>query len=317
MSSHCLSHMQSLAPTVSVVIISTRQNSLRINLPRVIASASSVVAEVILVCQGYKPDVNLVESKVYMKVFYSPGLLGSSSARNFGADNATGDFICFFDDDIYPQLDFFQLSLNYFDTNPSVAGVLGAIHVKNDIPSSLFRKFNRPAAKNLSEYLLWRLSNGNSGVFRRTGLRFDTRLGIGSYFGSCEDGDYILSISRFGSIDFLPGAIVYHPNMDEKEINEEARMISYARGLGGCFAKNPSIGTGIFLVASLLKNILSFVTLCCLLNFGVSMSHIKAALAKIYAIFEWRRLPKQNIINSDMPVRVIPISVRRRTEESK
>lgn len=303
------------APTISVVIISTSHLRLQTNLPRVIAAARGVVAEVILVCQGYQPDVSRMDSMAALKVLHSPSLLGTSQARNCGVDHAIGEFICFLDDDVHPQPDFFQSTLNYLAANPSAAGVLGAIQVEGDAASPLFRKFRRPAASCLGAYGLWRLANGNSGVFRRTGLRFDPRLGVGTSFGAFEDADYLLAISRLGPLGFLPKAILFHPDMDESETRDAARMRGYARGLGGCFSKNHGGSALAFLLASVLNNLASFIRPRPYSSFRARLSHMEAAAAKILAIPAWYRYAKNVPRVVPQEVRMLVSSVGERASE--
>lgn len=174
-------------PILSVVIISINNSRLQENLPNVIATTRFTSAEIILVCQGYTPNFSYIDSAVNIRVLHTPELLGISRARNCGADYAVGEFISFLDDDVRPDPNFFQLTLDFLKKTPSAIGVLGSIQVNGNVNAPLFRKFRRPAMVEVSTFTIWRLANGNSGVFRRTGARCDIRLGVGTYYGSCED----------------------------------------------------------------------------------------------------------------------------------
>lgn len=277
-------------PVLSIVMISTRYANLTANLQAVIEAAQATEsAEIIVVCQGYRPDLSFLSTRLALKVLYSSTLLGISLARNVGADYASGQFISFLDDDINPDRSFYQLTIAALQACPERVGVLGALQVSGNPKSRLFGKFRRPGSSQLGNYDLWRLTNGNTGVFLRTGLRFDPRLGVGANFGAFEDGDYLLSIARLGPLAYLPDAVLFHPDMTEKETCDARRMCQYGRGLGGCLRKNAGVSGAIFFAASILNNVLMFLRIRPYPSLAARWSHMQAAGAKIVGWIEWRK----------------------------
>jgi hypothetical protein len=274
---------------ISIVVISTRSTNLTANLQALLEAAQATEsAEIILVCQGYRPDLSFLSTRIALKVLYSSMLLGSSRARNVGADYASGQFISFLDDDIHPDRSFYQLTIAALQACPERVGVLGALQVMGNPKSRLFGKFRRPGSSQLGGYDLWRLTNGNTGVFLRTGLRFDPRLGVGAKFGAFEDGDYLLSIARLGPLAYLPDAVLFHPDMTETETCDARRMRQYGRGLGGCLRKNAGVSGAIFFAASLLNNLLMFLRIRPYPSLAARWSHMQAAGAKIVGWLQWR-----------------------------
>lgn len=277
-------------PEISIVVISICPDNLAANLQHVVDAAEALTsAELILVCQGYTPDLSRLQVQLPVTVVGAPRLLGISRARNCGADEARGKFISFLDDDVRPQPDFFERCVHELNTRPELVGVLGALLVSGNGRSKLFSKFRRPASPRLGTYELWRLANGNTCVFRRSGLRFDPRLGVGTVFGSFEDADHLLAIARLGTLAYLPDAVLFHPDMSEAEIFNPVRMCQYGRGLGGCFRKNPSWPGAVFFAGSLVNNLLRFLRLRPYPSMRARWSHVLAARAKIAGWLQWEQ----------------------------
>jgi|GEM_PF-4293070 len=276
------------SPLISIVVISTHAVNLRANLQAVVDAAQAIEsAEIILVCQGYRPDLSFLKTSLAIKILHSPALLGISRARNAGADYAQGQFISFLDDDIWPDRRFYELMIAALIDHPQRVGVLGALQVRDSPDSRLFGKFQRRSAPRLRRYDLWRLANGNTGVFLRTGLRFDPRLGVGANFGSFEDADYFLSASQLGPLAYLPEAVLFHPDMTENETRDPRRMCQYGRGLGGCLRKNGCISGYVFFAASLLNNLLMFFRIRPYSTLSARCAHAQAAGAKLVGWLQW------------------------------
>lgn len=279
---------ESHSPILSIIIISTSLKRLIENTPSIFNSVENISHEVILVCQGYELDETLIPKFNNCKTLIYKNNLGIAEARNKGLNVAKGKYVSFLDDDIKTDLDYFNNTLFILDNNYKYIGVIGKISVEGNPNSSLFKKFKREAKENLNNFYLWRLSNGNTILYRRTDLRFDSRLGVGSKFGAFEDTDFLLRISKLGKLCYSPNCIVYHPDMSTEELIEFNRITSYAKGLGACLSKNLSIGGFLFFVSSLLNNIVFAVFFA--RSYKDRTNHLAAFCYKIYAFFAWMKV---------------------------
>lgn len=282
---------ESHSPILSIIIISTSLKRLIENTPSVFNSVKSISHEVILVCQGYELDVALIPNFNRCTTLIYKNNLGISEARNKGLNVAKGKYVSFLDDDIKTDLDYFNNALFILDNNDKYIGVIGKISVEGNPNSSLFKKFKREAKENLNNFYLWRLSNGNTILYRRTDLRFDNRLGVGSKFGAFEDTDFLLRMSKFGKLCYSPKCIVYHPDMSTEELVEFNRITSYAKGLGACLSKNLSIGGFLFFVSSLLNNIVFAIFFA--RSYIDRKNHLAAFFYKTYAIYAWMKVDNE------------------------
>lgn len=276
-------------PLLSIVIISTHLDRLLGNINKVVAAARGLSSEIIVVCQGFRiSDEITCDNGLRLKIICFENRLGSSEARNQGINLARGEYVSFLDDDVYPEDCFFLKSIAVLEANNSYVATVGRIKTSGENGEDIFRKkFGDNVRARITGYSLWRLANGNSIVYRRTGLRYDQRLGIGSRYGAFEDCDYLLRASLCGGVCYRPECVVYHPEMTVGDRMDSRRMGLYGMGLGACLAKNFTMGGLIFFVGSAGNNLWHVFGYGCPLY--ERKAHVTALLAKLKGAISWRR----------------------------
>lgn len=163
----------------------------------------------------------------------APGL---SRARNVGLRVATGDVVCFPDDDCEYAEDVLQEVNRRFAANPERHGIVG---------DSLDEKGKRTLpwpvrAGKMTFIKSWQRSISYAIFLRREVIQkvgqFDEALGVGSGtpWGAGEDNDFVLRALKEGFLIYYdPEVHVRHPRMfltlDERGL---AKRQSYARGDG-------------------------------------------------------------------------------------
>jgi GT2 family glycosyltransferase len=151
---------------------------------------------------------------------YEPGLSGSSAARNYGADLASGDVLLFLDDDVELEADCVALVEAAFAARPSLIGAQCEIENPWDdraltlwnISTWIFEHgfFNsRPYRRGADN--VPRLISGLASAFRRSLFAVERNDDIGMS-GYClgEDWDLTKRAARHGELIIIPGAKVRH-----------------------------------------------------------------------------------------------------------
>ncbi|WP_312078142.1 glycosyltransferase family 2 protein [Chryseobacterium sp.] len=156
---------------------------------------------------------------------------GLSYNRNIGITKATGDIIGFPDDDCTYSEHLLENVKICFDSKKSDFVLLSAVDPitnLNFIPSE-------QNVLNKKSILRKCISFNVFTVFKKD-ARFDAQLGVGAYFGSGEETDYMWNVLNESSKGyFAENAEVYHPsNLSSK--NTE-RAYKYGLGFGALFKK--------------------------------------------------------------------------------
>lgn len=193
--------------------------------------------EVIIVDQNDKIDLSEIIEK------YSDCLnirhikssrKGLSYNRNIGLEIARGEYVCFPDDDCTYYPDTLSTVLKHFQETDAF-GVFGAIRDR-DKCRNIIR--NWPYSnKTLGRSNFFMLYSSITLFAKNSALRFDERLGVGEYFGSCEDTDYVYDmIVTHGNCIYFSDIEVWHPPLDI-QVMGSVKNFSYGLGFGAFCAK--------------------------------------------------------------------------------
>lgn len=194
--------------------------------------------EIIIVDQNEKGflDKEILEFKDLKIKHIHSDIKGLSYNRNIGLRYATGDIICFPDDDCkFYTNTLIEVSNVLLDSNIDFCmGRIYDIKIKKDI----IKKWSKKDLKvnKFNSYFI----NSSITMFIKKEfiLNFDENLGVGARFGSCEDADLIYRIleNKAKGI-YTPKIELWHPEPNYQEISLE-KVKNYASGFGYFVRKN-------------------------------------------------------------------------------
>jgi glycosyltransferase involved in cell wall biosynthesis len=157
----------------------------------------------------------------------SPGL---SRARNRGLKESKSEIVAYVDDDAMPDVAWLGLLLEPF-ADPRVAAATGRIHITGYGPVGRMQDAPRVLNNKVPQWFeiatFGGLGLGSNMALRKTasGGRklFDERLGRGAPFQSGEEYyAFALLLSQSYSAVYVPTAIVYHPPLSRRSVEQEA-----------------------------------------------------------------------------------------------
>lgn len=218
--------------------------------------------EVIIVNQG---DNSLREKIFKFKnlnlKYYKTNILGLSKNRNFGLNKATGQIICFPDDDCEFKKETLKEVVNIFQKNKNLNVILGKI--VDEKGNNCIRNWGKEKEK-ITKYNFYRKTTSITMFLKNEKYYFDEELGVGEKFGSCEDSDYIFRLLKLNkNIEYRPEVILYHPNPKGKVSLNKA--YSYGMGFGAFCKKNWCLEIAILFIFSI-----NFYILKCLQYFFIN-----------------------------------------------
>jgi glycosyltransferase involved in cell wall biosynthesis len=236
-----------------------RKNELRDMLNSLRSSCYDInKLEVIIIDQNDKYFLNniLVEfDDINIKYIHSD-VKGLSYNRNIGLKHASGDFICFPDDDCKFYENTFTEVL-YALSDKNIDFCIGRIYDRS-LNKDIIKKWpkKRLNVNKLNFYFI----NSSITLFIKRGsiLNFDENLGVGSKFGSCEDADLIYRILENNANGvYTPKIELWHP---EPNYNETSfgKIESYAAGFGYFVRKDMDTIKIVLLLLLIGKKILNF-----------------------------------------------------------
>lgn len=183
--------------------------------------------------------VNPYRSKLSVKMVRSER--GLSRARNLGLKHATGDIICFPDDDCWYDEKTLASVADYFIHN-NVGFVTGKLLDENN--KNCLKSWPKRKEK-INKKNVWKCAISVTMFINRHSLSdvifFDETLGIGAntLWGSGEETDYALRLLRDIDGCYNPDIIVFHPqnkiNLSSNEIHLSAQIEKeylYGCGMG-------------------------------------------------------------------------------------
>jgi glycosyltransferase involved in cell wall biosynthesis len=184
-----------------------------------------------------------------------------SVARNIGIQVARGQWVGFPDDDCWYEPELLQVLSASFTRTEALAGAAASwaeLSEPDELPLHLTWERSRVFRdRMLASFMVF----FNRDLFDQIG-DFDSRLGVGQWFGAGEETDLVMRALRAGaSLTFYPSARVHHPIKLFQTISE-ARAVTRqrARGTGAIYAKH---GLPLWvivrgLVAPALRSLLAF-----------------------------------------------------------
>lgn len=206
-----------------------------------IIKQDNIEKELIIVDQNKCDTIkNIVDAyKHRLEIIYlkssTPGL---SKARNIGLDLAKHDIIAFPDDDCEFPENIFEKVIEFFDKNSEYEILITSVletHSKYKL-----RFTNRKNRGELKKNEIFTNCCSIS-IFHKVSSKiyFDENFGLGSKFRSCEDYDYVTSISKINrKIFFDPMLNVLHPDSNKLSNAEILLKIkNNAFGHGAYFRK--------------------------------------------------------------------------------
>lgn len=186
---------------------------------------------------------------------------GLSKSRNVGLKFASGDVICFPDDDCIYSIGLLPIVENIFNTS-----LFDILSIKSVGSIDMLSNNDFINIKKLTDLNIFKRAISYSLFFKRNsilGFEFDEDLGVGAEFGSTEESDFTLRVMLNGSKKniYTESLTVYHPDKIV-DYNNIDRMNYYSLGVGAFFKKH------------IMKS-----------KFGIIVQMIKAFLGPILASF--------------------------------
>jgi GT2 family glycosyltransferase len=169
--------------------------------------------------------------------------VGSSAARNIGAELAATELVAYTDDDCIVDPGWLSAIVREFE-KPTVAAVYGRL-----LPYGFSvrdgTEVGFKAAIERTEYAgrtpPWYIGHGGNMAFRREDLLaiggFDPYLGAGSRFGACEDPDVAFRLLKSGRrVVYSGAALAFHKHWKDWPAQQRMER-AYGIGAGAQFAK--------------------------------------------------------------------------------
>lgn len=167
---------------------------------------------------------------------------GLSKARNVGLRKATGNVISFPDDDCKYPRDLLTDVVKAFSSMPDIDGLSG--HTVDSSGRETAGRFGKKE-EYVSKNNIWNSFNSaslflQSSLIKKVGF-FDESMGLGAFFSSAEETDYVIRALKKGlKLLYIPEINVLHPSTEEdKSIGElRVRGVNYGRGVGKLLKKH-------------------------------------------------------------------------------
>lgn len=222
--------------------------------------------EVIIVDQSQNGLTKKVVDECEFKAikYKNVNFKGLSKARNEALKMADGEFFCLIDDDAYYPEDYLNIIDLLIKRSPKNRIFTG--YMWNSITNDSFVDYSKIVnGKTLSIREAIRYCPSPCITFPMS-LRekigfFDEKFGVGSFYGSCEETDYILRAMYEGySIAYYDSIKVIHPherlrNPSYLEVNPR-KMNSYALGFGALTRKHiTNLYLDIYYLETILKDV--------------------------------------------------------------
>lgn len=214
--------------------------------------AQSLQPEELVIIDGSDQQCSEIDSasfkQLFSRVVYKHTQPGLTYQRNVGIENADGDVIYFFDDDVVLERDYLFEMQKIFTTHPEYNGGMGYVTgvpakknnlyravqtcflLQKDNASGTFTASGMPThAYGCSDFTEVEVLGGCCMAYRSTVFknhRFDERL---KRYGYMEDCDFSWRVSRDGKLFYNPAARLAHlqsPLARDKIVDNKAMFIN-------------------------------------------------------------------------------------------
>lgn len=190
--------------------------------------------ELIIVDQNDHREISsIIEKYNFLNIKYiRSSIKGLSYNRNIGLEYVEGDFVGFPDDDCYyDEMTLFEV-FNAFKNDDKCSFVVS--EVKDPYTNRSFINGGNPR---IYRKQIYKHCISYNTFVRRNTEKFDEKLGVGSYYGSGEETDYLWSLIKKNDYGvYLQGSYIYHPQNGVS--SNYVRTYSYGLGFGAIFKKD-------------------------------------------------------------------------------
>jgi glycosyltransferase involved in cell wall biosynthesis len=193
------------------------------------------------IIKKYNQRLNIIHIKSDKK--------GLSLNRNIGLKIAKGKYIAFPDDDCIYYENTLSSCEKEFQKNKDIDVLLGKIYDKKAQKNIIRNWKNYIYEVNIHNFFL---SYSSITIFiKKNNILFDENLGVGTFFGSYEDGDYILQLLENNKkLIYTPNISVWHPDLSANIMNN-SKIYSYGLGFGGMVKKHLSLPIGLLFIKAI------------------------------------------------------------------
>lgn len=257
--------------------------------------------EVIIVDQNDKIDltsiVNEYKNKIKL-IHIKSNVKGLSKNRNIGLEHSSGKFIGFPDDDCEYLPNTLEIINFEFDKN-NVDLLLGRIVERDD--SDSLRVWDKSTAT-INTKNFYKKCSSITAFFNKetTNLKFNENLGVGAYFGACEDADLIYrNCKKNLNVQYTPNIKIYHPHYNSNNNMSKEKIYSYGLGFGAMISENLDGDMIILFIKAQGYHFLKMLFYFCSGNFKKSKNSYISLLSRFVGVIKYRKRDKQEGIISD------------------
>ena len=230
--------------------------------------------------------INKYKNKIKIKHIKSK-IKGLSKNRNIGLRNATGEIVAFPDDDCEYLKETLKIVNDRFNEKKYDL-VLGRI-VQRDGSDSL-RIWDKERKTVTTKNYYKKCSSITVFLNKKTAkVELNEKLGVGEYFGACEDADLIYRNCKANlKVEYLPEIKVYHPhyNSDNNMTNE--KIYSYGLGFGAMVSENLDFDMIILFIKAQGYHFLKMLIYFCEIDFKKSKNSYIALISRFKGLIKYK-----------------------------
>jgi glycosyltransferase involved in cell wall biosynthesis len=213
--------------------------------------------EVIIVDQNDVIDLRALAAKyqpLYAINHVRSAEKGLSVSKNRGIKEARGAIVTFPDDDCCFYPDTVANALLYFQQHPEADVLYGRVYDRNAGKNIMRNWLNYDKKLNLANFHL--NYSAITCFSKKKELLFDTRFGVGAFYGSGEELDYIITaIKKKYTVVYTHTIDVWHPPLEVLSMNDD-KVYRYAKGYAAVLKKHACTELVILLMSSTAMQVL-------------------------------------------------------------